>query len=781
MKSVFSIIVLLLFGSSLFAQENVGESRGRDSVAVNRNDGAIPLPDVYVYGSRLNFGARSSQMSAVALPAVDVKRSPAIFGETDVMKVLQKLPGVQSAGDGRAGIFVRGGNYDQNLITLDGSTLYNAEHLRGFVSAINADMIDNVVLYKGGFPARYGARLSGIVDIGVREGNFEKFHGSAGIGMLSSRVNVEGPVIKGTTSFNVGVRVSYFDAVVMPLLEKIYDDTETLNVFSKMDYYDVSAKLVHKFSSRDKLSAVFYMGKDVNDSAPSDSKLDREDMSYSWLSERSNRTENEWGNILSSIYYTHRPNENLLVNTNLSFSRYDYRLKLYSKIHEQQYGNGANGNLIYEYDEDSNLEYNSDIDDLSLSADFDYRRGPHDIRWGGKLSFQRFGPVMNVFKESCKKQWTGSALGETRYFLDTVLGGDHNMYTLSLYAEDDFEVNNFINVNYGLRYSFYSVKSKSYHSLEPRLSLRFLLNEKMAIKASYSRMAQGLHLLSNSNLVMPSDIWVPVTDEIPLMTSNQWALGYSYDIAKGVGLSVEGYYKSMDNVLEYAEGASYTRTNGNWQNQVVLGEGRAYGVEFLLEKREGKTTGWIGYTWAKSLRQFDSKEGMLNGGREFYAGNDRRHNFNIVFSHQFNKHWRISANWTFQSGRRGTITTSGIYGGKPDEFDPYSAPFSSQSGLLGEYMSTAFDKPLHFIKFLRYYTPDERNGYVLPEVHRLDLGVNYSTFVGIGDMDISLDVYNVYNRMNISNVYLGYEDDKPVLKGVCMFPIMPSLSFALTF
>lgn len=152
-----------------------------------------------------------------------------------------------------------------------------------------------------------------------------------------------------------------------------------------------------------------------------------------------------------------------------------------------------------------------------------------------------------------------------------------------------------------------------------------------------------------------------------------------------------------------------------------------------------------------------------------------------VFSHQFNKHWRISANWTFQSGRRGTITTSGIYGGKPDEFDPYSAPFSSQSGLLGEYMSTAFDKPLHFIKFLRYYTPDERNGYVLPEVHRLDLGVNYSTFVGIGDMDISLDVYNVYNRMNISNVYLGYEDDKPVLKGVCMFPIMPSLSFALTF
>lgn len=779
MRKLLVLLFLMLWYPAI--SQNIPQVKdGRDTASVGKDDGGIPLPHIYVYGSRADFGVRSTQMSAVALPRLQVKVMPKLFGETDIFKVLQKLPGVQSSGDGTAGIYVRGGDYDQNLITLDGSTLYNAEHLKGFVSAVNADMVDNVVLYKGGFPARYGARLSSIVDIGIKEGDFEKYHGSIGIGMLSSRVNVEGPLIKGTTSFNIGVRASYFDAILMPLLEDIYDDADGLKAFADMDYYDINAKIVHRFSSKDKLSAVFYMGRDVNDSAPTDSKMNYSSPESIIDNSRSNKTENEWGNIVSSIFYTHRPDDKLSLNTNLSFSRYDYRLKMYSEISEKCFSKDQNL-ISNEYIENSNVEYNSDINDLALSTDLNLRKDRHNLRLGAKISMQKFGPITDVFKDTYRRRWTGLKYEETFLLIDTVMGGNHNMHTLALYAEDDFKFNGKLNVNLGLRYSMYSVKGKAYHSLEPRAALRYLVNGKMSLKASYSRMAQGVHLLSSSNLVMPSDIWVPVTREIPLMTSDQWAVGVNYEPTGGFGVSVEGYYKTMNNVMEYAEGASYTRNNGDWQNQIVLGRGKACGVEFLIEKKTGKTTGWIGYTLAKSLRQFDSDKGIINGGKEFYAGNDRRHNFNLVFAHQFNKHWRISANWTFQSGRRGTISTKGIYGGKPEEYDPFSFIFSGDSYTQGETIYSSPDKALHFYKFLRYYTPNQRNGYVLPDVHRLDLSVNYTAFVGIGDMDVSLDVYNVYNRMNISNVYLGYHNDQMVLKGVCMFPFMPSLSIALTF
>lgn len=783
-------VIILPFDTEIVLQTTfIGYSTVESKICLSRDANITinmepdnTLADIYVYGARRDFGVRSTQMSAVAVPIERIETMPALFGEIDVMKVLQKLPGVQSQGEGMSGIVVRGGNYDQNLITLDGSTLYNSEHLKGFVSAINADMVNNLLLYKGAFPARYGARLSSVVDIGIKEGDFQKIRGSVGIGMLSSKIQLEGPIFRGKTSFNIGARVSYFDAIVMPLLEKVYDKPDNLQPYANMNFYDISAKLVHKFSDKDKLSAVFYWGKDVNDSAPTVSRQTYSSETVSVNNMRSSRAENNWGNMVSSLFYTHKTDNDLSINTNLSFSRYDYMLKIATEIEETSTSFNAT-DILDKYRENSYVVHNSDINDLALSADFLLSKAKHDLRWGTKVSLQRFGPVVDVFKDSYtyKQTETVGEKIEMSQYIDTLLGCNHNMQTFALYAEDDFELGKKWRANLGFRYTLYAVKNKSYHSLEPRVSLRYLINNNLSLKGSYSRMAQGLHLLNSSNLVMPSDLWVPVTENIPLMTSNQLALGCNWNIINGVDFSVEGYYKTIDNVLEYEEGASYTKANGDWQRQVVLGEGWSYGAELLIEKNIGKSTGWIGYTWSKSLRKFDSYGNVINGGDKFYANNDRRHNFNIVFAHTFNSHWKISGSWTYQSGRRGTLATTSIYGATPDEYDAFGNPLLSEIYGRGEVLSSAPEKIIHLDKFLRYYTYRQRNGFILPAVHRLDVGVTYTTGTSIGDLELSLDICNLYNRKNISNVYIGYHNNQTVLKGICLLPFMPSVNIVLKF
>ncbi|NDW12909.1 TonB-dependent receptor [Bacteroides sp. 214] len=752
------------------------------------------LPDVHVYAPRRDFGVNNSQMSAIELPVAQVNALPALFGEVDVMKALQRLPGVQSAADGNAGIFVRGGNYDQNLITLDGSTLYNSEHLKGFVSALNADMIENIILYKGAFPARYGARLSSVVDIGMKEGDFEHHHGSLNIGMLSSRIHLEGPIRKGTTSFNLGARLSYFDAIVQPLLEEVYDKPSALQPYSNMNYYDVNAKVVHKFSEQDKLSAVFYWGKDVSDSSPTEShqqysmasktESGKEELTNFYDNQKSNSTNNTWGNIVSSLFWTHVTNKQLRVNTNLSYSRYNYQLKMTSKIHNQQHVKDRDENLRleYEYKEDSYAQYHSGIDDAALTVDFRYApNAQHQLRWGAKASLQQLTPTVDVYKRAKTIRWGVDGYHEKEQLVDTILGEKQKLRTAALYIEDDWELTKRWKMNVGLRYTLFAVKAKTYHSIEPRVSLRYLLTDDMALKASYSHMAQGIHLLSSSNLVMPSDIWVSITKDVPLMKADQWALGFNYTVSKGIDFSVEGYYKEMDNVIDYREGVSYMTSSGDWQEMIALGKGRAYGVELFLQKKTGKTTGWIGYTWSKSLRTYNRLGQEISGGKEFYAGNDRRNNLNLVLSHRFNKRWEVSAAWTYQTGRRGILSTTAIYGGKVDEYDPYGVPTSADSYKHGDGYGDIPDGATYFRKFSRFYTYSERNGYKLPDIHRLDVGVNYSVKHQRGESVIGLSIYNLYNQQNVSNVYIGYDKNKTVLKGVCMFPFMPSLNYTLKF
>lgn len=754
------------------------------------------LSNIVVYGSRNDFGVKHTQMSAIEMPITKIEYVPAVFGEVDVLKALQTLPGVQSASDGHAGIFVRGGGYDQNQITLDGAMLYNAEHLKGFISAINSDMVESLVFYKGAFPARYGGQLSSIVDIGIREGDMDNFHGEATVGALSSKIQFEGPLDKWRTSFNIAARASYLNLIVQPTLKKIANNENAMPPYANLNYYDASAKITHLVSNKHKLSAFFYMGKDKSKEAPTTSSMHKETLSgdsdeISFTDKiLDNYSQNDWGNIASSVSWLYIPREDLSFNTSFTYSKYDYYLKYHTYSYEK------NETVINDTDEiiESNqnttdyfTEHDSGIDGYSLSFNANYKHSQtHSLRLGGKLSLQSLSPAIHLFQN--KYIYTKNKYTETHdtTTINSIIGNTEHLATVALYAEDEIDFNDKIKANIGLRYVMFGVKDKIYHSIEPRLSMRYLIAKNQSIKVSYARMAQAIHMLSNSDLISPSDIWVPITDKIPPMKSDQWALGYNYEPKPGIELSVEGYYKTMDNLLEYKDGASYLTSGQKWDNIVAMGKGRSYGVELYAQKDIGETTGWISYTWSRSLRTFNRSGEELNGGDSFYSGTDRRHNFHIVTKQKINENLDISLAWTFQSGRRGNLNTSSYLSGIEGEHSAY-VDWIASSGP--NYASNILDCLGGFapVESYRY-----RNGIKLPPIHRLDISINYHILHYIKSLKtesiINLSVYNVYNRMNVNNLYWGFKYNKngknekeTILKGVCLLPIMPSISYTLKF
>ena len=726
------------------------------------------LPSVDIYADQQLSGIETSQMSAIEVPIEQVKKLPMLFGEVDVMKVLQKLPGVQSASDGQAGIYVRGGGYDQNQITLDGATIYNAEHLKGFVSAINPDLVRSLSFYKGAFPARYGGQLSSVVDIDIKDGNMQQYHGEVSLGMLSSKIHAEGPIGKDRTSFNIGARLSYFDKIVQPMLKAVADNENAMTPYANVNYHDITAKLTHRISDKQKLSALFYMGKDINDVSPSQEGWEEKGRKM----ESKFGTENNWGNLITRIGWSNLLSEKQQMNVGLNYSSYHYNLKQKDyQLHEKKDGDHLQQIRI----QDSYVYSHSGIDELMMNVDFHYATPKrHQWRWGGNISYRTLKPSMDIYEKKYVKEWTGNDYREQTELTDTLWGGNkQKLITAAAYLEDDFTLTRRLKANVGLRYALFAVPEKAYHSLEPRLSLRWLFRNDMALKLSYAHMAQGIHLLSSSNLVMPSDIWISINKDVPLMKSNQWAVGYNYEIAKGFDFSIEGFYKQMDNLLEYREGYSPMLPVSSWAEKIVTGEGESYGAELLLQKNTGKTTGWLAYTWSKSIRLFNRPGEEIFSGKKYYAGNDRRHNLNLVINHRFNEHWEASLAWNFQTGRRGTLSTTTFFGSGPSDLNE----------SLGTYVENIKNTLtiIHYLPILSSYK--ERNGYQLPDVHRLDLGMTYTWKIGKLENKVNLSVYNVYNHQNISNIYWGYDsnkmDAKQVLKGICLLPVLPSISYTL--
>ena len=768
------------------------------------------LENVVVYGSANNFGSASSQMSAITLSKGQILSVPVFLGEPDVMKSLQKFPGVQSSTEGTAGLFVRGGDYDQNYITLDGSAIYNAEHLKGYVSAINPDMVSNINFYRGAFPARYGSRLSSVVDVGIKEGDYNKYHGLLSLGMLTSRIQAEGPIWKGHTSFNVAARISYFNLIAKPILEHFYDQPAAMRPYSNMKYYDITAKLVHKFNERSRLSALLYYGNDNDDESPSNSQRytntidDPAVMTNKQCIQdyrKSSNSKSKWNNLLTSVYFTTFLTPNHRLNINVNYSQYLYDMSVFNQINNKITDRYR---LYYTHDEINSIVTHSGIKDMALTADASLRVGDrHHLRYGVKLSRQLLSPYTKVLKDATVMRYRGGLnydkdetnIEDPKYitsheYIDYKRGDNLYVNNASAYAEDDFSIYRGLKLNYGLRFNSYFVTDKSYFAIEPRLSLKQTIAHNLSAKASYSYMTQGIHRLVTNNLIMPSDIWVPITKNVPLMKSHLWGLGMNYEVA-GFCFSAETYYKTLSNVLEYRNGASYFVADQNWQEIVALGKGRSYGFELLAERKVGNTTGWVSYTWSKALRKFDHPGNEINGGKEFYASTDRRNNLSINISQHFPVSKKVaidlSASWSYLSGRRGTVPYNIIWGLALDEYGGEIPVIVYGEELFGiSVWRTAGDVIKNIFSGISglvqpFQTYRNINDYKLPDSHHLDINANLSVKHRLGETIVGLCVYNVYNHYNISNVYMGYSGNKAVLKGICPFPIMPSINITQKF
>ncbi len=714
------------------------------------------LNEVTVTARAMESNVKGTQMSTIELPVIQLKKVPALFGETDVIKALQLLPGVQSGTEGSAGMYVRGGGPDENLILLDGVPLYNVNHAAGFFSAFNADAIKNVTLYKGNFPARFGGRLSSVVDVRMKDGDMYEYHGNASIGLIASKINVEGPIIKGKTSFNFSFRRTYYDVFTAPLVNymvKMQSDNKKNTGWGGYYFYDLNLKLNHKFSDKDRLFLSIYSG---DDKVYARMKLGY-DYASSYYGTNSSSELNldwKWGNRVAALRWNHVIQPNLFMNVTGAYTQ--YRHSMGAEIRDES--SFIDQNQTSSYAESVDLGLHSGIYDYSAKADFDYKPfDSHDMKFGVNLTHHTYKPTTTAYhiKEIQDNQ--------TEFAFDTVTS-DATVSALEtdLYVEDNWDVNGFLKVNAGLHYATFSVDRKTYHSLQPRLSARALLTENFSLKAGYAYMSQYIHLLSSNAISLPTDLWVPVTGDIVPMNAHQMALGAFYDW-NGFEFSIEGYYKKMNNVLEYKDGASFfSLDQTGWDDKVVMGDGWAYGIELFAQKQVGKFTGWIGYTWAHTNRLFDREGQELNFGQVFPAKYDRRHDLNIVMMYEFNDRIDVGATWVYSTGNCATLS------------------YQDYNGLgvgYNDYPSIGYI--------------ESRNNYRFNSYQRLDLVANFHKQKKYCERIFSISVYNALCHNNPFVVvpwseyeYNPYLDDyvnRKTLQQVCIFPIIPTLSWQYKF
>jgi hypothetical protein len=688
------------------------------------------LDEVTVTGTETNKIEENSQMSTIDISMEKVKALPVFLGEQDVLKTIQLLPGVQSGSEGASGIYVRGGGPDQNLILLDGVPVYNASHLFGFFSVFNADAINSVQLIKGGFPAQYGGRLSSVIDIRMKEGNSKKLRGEGSIGIISSKLMLEGPIKSEKTSFAISARRTYIDLLARPLIVAAAQGQGVGGYY----FYDMNAKINHKFSDKSRLFASGYFGKDKFYLRSIDE--------YTINGEQHKETFNTglaWGNAIAALRWNYLVNPKLFSNTTLTFSNYNFNTGVSFQEEIQKPSGNVNNKIAF--------DYISGIRDFSAKVDFDYTPHPdHYVKFGAGYTFHTFTPGVNKF------EFVDG--GQTA--LDTTFGSStiyaHEYWA---YIGDDFKINTRLKVNFGLHLSGFSLKNKTYAYPQPRFSGRYLINEKSSFKMSYAHMAQYLHLLTNSGIGLPTDLWLPPTENVKPQLSHQVAIGYAQTVKKKYELSVEAYYKTMANLIEYKDGASFLGDAVNWENKVETGKGWAYGAEFLFEKKVGKTSGWIGYTLAWSNRQFDN----LNFGKPFPYKYDRRNDIGIAITHEINERVDIGVVWVYGTGNAVTLGTERYLSfNAVDYTNPYN------------YGATEIENI------------ESRNNYRMKAYHRLDIGVNVHKETRFGERTWSFGLYNAYSRQNPFFLYFSNDDlGNRRLTQVSLFPVIPSVSYSFKF
>ena len=678
------------------------------------------------------------QMSSVSIGAKEVKALPALLGEKDVFKTLLLLPGVQSGTEGTSGIYVRGGGPDQNLIILDEATIYNANHLLGFFSIFNGDAIKSVELLKGGFPARYGGRLSSVIDITMKDGNKEAVHGEGGIGILSSHLMVEGPIVKNKASFMISGRATYADLLLAPIM-KIYGEGSSAGYY----FFDLNAKFNWEVNPKNKLFVSAYFGRDkfhMSDtySEPNSKYKETNKMGLFWQNATATA---RWNHLFTNKIFS-----------NLSFIFNDYKMDIYDKFHSDDYA--------------YSMEYNSGIRDYTLKYDVTFLPDAiNNIRIGAAVTYHEARPSAFALKEDTL----------SLHNIQKELGLEY-----ALYAEDEINIHNKFRINPGIRLVCFSVPRKTYFSPEPRIALSYNFLPNFAIKASYAMMSQSMLLLSTSTIGLPTDLWVPVTEHVRPQRSHQVALGLHYDLRKpDMSFSIEGYYKKMNDIIGYKEGASFfldaieglidPDMEKRWSDNITTGQGWSYGVEFLVRKNLGKFTGWIGYTLSWTEQQFDD----LNFGRKFFARYDRRHDVSIALMYSPTKKINLSLAWTYATGNAVTLPTS-IY------------PQECVSTYINNYVNHISEDYNDYYMYIENY--GEKNNLRMKPFHHLDIGIQFVVpHRKSGESIFEISIYNVYNHKNAFFYFVGSTYDEKtntsyqVLKQVCIFPIIPTFSYHFKF
>ncbi len=672
-------------------------------------ENTIQLQEVTITAEKKEKVSEEVQMSSIEIPVEQIKEIPTLLGEKDVLKVIQLLPGVKKGSEGNSGFYVRGGGPDQNLILLDEAPVYNASHLFGFFSIFNGNALKSVELIKGGFPARYGGRLSSVLDIQMKDGDMSKLKGEAGIGVVASHFTLEGPIKKDKSSFIVSGRRTYIDALVYPFLP----------AESKAGYYfyDLNAKVNYIAGPKDRIFLSGYLGNDKFYMNPQNGKMNI-----------------AWGNKTANLRWNHILGEKMFSNLSLIFSEYKF---------------GINQSINETYI-NSKLNMFSGINDLGFKYNLDFHPNTfHSIKTGIQYTRHRFTPQAIVIIDESSPSFNS--------FTETI------SHESAAFIEDDWKISQKLRGNFGFRLSNLSVQNTHYLNPEPRASLRYLIKDDFSVKLSYATMNQFVHLLSNSGIGLPTDLWLPTTGKVKPQQSNQVALGIAKDfIDQGLTLTIEGYYKTMKNVVGYKEGASFMfnafdeQDQATWEDELTTGKSKSYGGELFLQKKSGKFTGWVGYTLSWTLQQFDE----LNFGKEFYAKYDRRHDISIVSIYKINEHTTLSAVWVYGTGNAITLPVS-IY--SPDVH-------------LNVFNSSNQPSSLPTIE-----NPGAKNSFRMEPYHRLDLGIQFHKKLKRCERTIELSAYNAYNHMNPYYYYVSKVNNKTTLMQVTLFPIIPSISWNYKF
>ncbi len=664
------------------------------------------IEEVVISAEKENDNITSAEMNITKFDPKDIETIPVIFGEKDIMKTLQLTPGVKGAGEGNAGFFVRGGGADQNLILLDEAPVYNASHLLGFFSVFNSDAIKDVSLFKSGIPAEYGGRASSVMDVKMRDGNLKKFGMSGGIGLISSRLTLEAPLVKDKGSFILSGRRSYAD-----LFLKASNDPDIRN--TTLYFYDLNAKGNYRISDKDRIFLSGYFGRD--------------NFGFSDIFGFN------WGNATGTVRWNHVINDKIFSNTSFVYSNFDYEFSV---------GSGDEG-----------FGVKSSIQDFNLKQDFSYFiNTSNTMKFGVNAIHHTFRP--------------GALTGDNDSFNEVILDPRYGV-ELGAYIQNEQKLGARFSMMYGLRYSGFNLMGEGksyefdekgnttainehdklesiqyYQGFEPRFSMSYILSETNSIKLGYNRNYQYLHQLSNSTTSSPTDVWVPSSNIVKPQIADQIAIGYYQNLKENMfKTSVEVYYKNLQNQIDYRTGAQ-TVLNNEVEGELVFGRGFAYGAEFLVEKKKGKLTGWISYTLSRSLRQFDD----IDEGSIFPARQDRIHDIAVVLMYKLNEKLSLATSWVYYTG------------------DAVTFP-SGKYEVNGE--------------VLPYYT--ERNGYRMPDYHRIDLGLTwYLKDKNKFTHNLNFSVYNGYARENAFTITFGPDEDDPsktVATQTALFKIVPSITY----